>query len=118
IIDEHTTKLFGRITIPPDVAAWLLAEITHPSDEEATQARRAALQRRHDELRRLRTRAYEDKLLGRITDEFWTERAGAWQTEIDEIQGALDALATTPTAEALAAARRPIELLQTAHHQW
>jgi hypothetical protein len=70
---------------------------------------------RRKELLGLRSRAYEERLLGKIDDSFWNERSVAWQREIDEIEEELRAIERAPSKDALlAAARQPLELLQAA----
>ena len=48
-----------------------------------------ALQRLHSQYDAVQTRidkAYDDKLEGKITEEFWQSRYDAWQAEIEKIR--------------------------------
>ena len=50
-----------------------------------------------------------------IDEAFWAERNAAWQTELAEVKGELLAIENAPPkADLLAAARKPVELLQVA----
>ena len=54
-------------------------------------------------------------MLGKIDEAFWAERNAAWQTELAEVNGELLAIENAPPkADLLAAARKPVELLQVA----
>ena len=78
----------------------------------------AALKRlvsRRKALQGLQAQAYEDKLLGKIDEAFWSQRNASWQAELAEINGELQTIENAPSkADLLAAARKPVELLQVA----
>ena len=62
--------------------------------DEKQPKRRAARRR---ELRDLRSRAYEEKLLAKIDEKFWTERCAAGQRELEEIDQELAELERVPS---------------------
>jgi hypothetical protein len=77
------------------------------------------LRKRITELTRLTAASYDEKLLGRITEDAWRSHNDRWQQELDELETALAASAPTlQRDEFLAAAHRPIELAQTAAVQY
>lgn len=77
------------------------------------------LPKRITELTRLKAASYDEKLLGRITEEAWRSRNDRCQQELDELETALAASAPTlQREEFIAAAQRPIELAQTAARQY
>lgn len=115
-IETHTLALLDHLHIPEAVADWLTTELTATITEQnpTDDARRARLTARLTELERLASAAYEDKLLGRTTNEFWTEQTNAWTEERQRIQAELAAIsAPRNTAALLRAAREPLELLKT-----
>ena len=62
--------------------------------DEKQPKRRVARRR---ELRDLRSRAYEEKLLAKIDEKFWTERCAAGQRELEEIDQELAELERVPS---------------------
>jgi len=116
LFEKEALGLLGAIQIDQSVSEWILRELEameedHTVDEK--QLKRLAARRK--ELQELRTRAYEEKLLGKIDEAFWAERVGTWQRETVEIEEQLATIERRPSkVEILAAARRPVELLQAA----
>jgi hypothetical protein len=59
--------------------------------------------------------AYGDKLVGKITEEFWQRNQTDWQTEEVRIQSRLAALKEPANNDALIDTRRVLELAQNAY---
>ena len=115
MLEEETLKILGSIQINQAVADWILGELEKLHDGDFDEAALAKLTSRRRELQRLRSQAYEEKLLGKIDEGFWKERDSAWQRQVEEIDADLKSLENAVSKEEmLAAARKPIELLQVA----
>ena len=70
---------------------------------------------RRKALQGLQAKAYEEKLLGKIDEGFWAQRNAAWQAELAEINTEPAGIENAPAkADLLAAARKPVGLLQAA----
>jgi hypothetical protein len=119
--DQHTATTLERIAIDEDMTDFLLHQLGDWYDEttstQTTSTER--LRKRITELQRLKAASYEEKLLGRLTENAWQAHNERWQQELDELEHALAASAPTlKRDEFLAAAHRPIELAQTAARQY
>ncbi|MGK2855967.1 MAG: recombinase family protein [Thermoanaerobaculia bacterium] len=117
LFDESTTQVLTSLRIDHAISDWLITDLANWFDEEQERRANSAerTQARIAELRRLQTRAYEDKLRGTITETQWREHHERWQNEIDE-QHSQDA--SSSRDEFLARIRMPFELVQTAHDQY
>jgi site-specific DNA recombinase len=83
-------------------------ETTQASRQQSVELRRARLQANLD-------KAYEDRLSGAITEEFWKRKSGEWQAELATLHTSpqtLDAKQVMTTAEFA------LELAQSAHSQY
>jgi site-specific DNA recombinase len=115
LLEGETLRLLSSLQIDEAVSEWLLGEIEKLHDEGLDEATMKRLVSRRRALQRLQSQAYEDKLLGKIDEGFWRERSAAWQAELAEINGELQTIENAPSkADLLAAARKPVELLQVA----
>jgi site-specific DNA recombinase len=115
LLEAETLRLLSSLQIDEAVSEWLLAELEKLHDQGVDDATVKRLVSRRKALQRLQAQAYEDKLLGKIDEAFWGERNAAWQEELADIDGALLAIESAPSkADLLAAARKPVELLQAA----
>jgi site-specific DNA recombinase len=115
VLEQETLALLSSLQIDAAVSEWLLGEIEKGRDEGMDEAMVKRLVSRRKALQKLQAQAYEEKLLGKIDDAFWAERNGAWQVELAEINGELATIENAPSkADLLAAARKPVELLQAA----
>jgi site-specific DNA recombinase len=115
VLETETLRLLASLQIGEAVSEWLLGEIEKLHDQGMDEAALKRLVSRRKGLQGLQARAYEDKLLGKIDEAFWAERNAAWQTELAEVNGELLAIENAPPkADLLAAARKPVELLQVA----
>jgi len=115
VLEDETLRLLSSLQINEAVSEWLLAELEKLHDQGMDEAALKRLVSRRKALQGLQARAYEDKLLGKIDEAFWAERNAAWQIELAEINGELLSIENAPPkADLLAAARKPVELLQVA----
>jgi site-specific DNA recombinase len=115
IFEEETLGILGSLQIDQSVCEWILQELEAMEDTSADEKHVTRLVGRRRELQQLRSRAYEEKLLGKIDEKFWIERCAAWQRELDEIDQEVEKLEKAPSkADLIAAARQPLELLQAA----
>jgi site-specific DNA recombinase len=73
-----------------------------------TKHRLAALRSRMDQM-------YEDKLDGKIDEEFWTRKMNDWREQERQLQGALGRLCLPQTAETALSAQRILELANKAY---
>jgi site-specific DNA recombinase len=58
---------------------------------------------------------YEDKLDGKIDDEFWTRKMNEWQEQERELESELSSLKVLVTAESVLTVKRIFELANRAH---
>jgi site-specific DNA recombinase len=58
---------------------------------------------------------YEDKLDGKIDEEFWTRKMADWHTRKRALQGAADALNEPVSDQHVLSAQRTLELANKAH---
>lgn len=58
--------------------------------------------------------AYQDKLDGKISEDFWTRKASEWQAQEQQVKASLQAL-QTPQPERLLDASRILELANKAY---
>ena len=73
-----------------------------------TKHRLAALRARMDQM-------YEDKLDGKIDDEFWTRKMNNWREQERQLQGAVERLRWPQTPENALSAQRILELANKAY---
>src|SRR5262249_54721197 len=99
--------ILREIQIPDSVLAALQESVSRDQDqaEKITAAQRQAMQTRLSAVRRRIDQAYQDKLDGKIPDEFWERKMRAWSGEERGIQEALARL-EQPTRERLLTAQR------------
>jgi DNA invertase Pin-like site-specific DNA recombinase len=115
LLEEETLRILSALQIDEAVSEWILTELEKLHDRGADEATLKRLVARRKALQGLQAKAYEDKLLGKIDEGFWAERNASWQSELAEINGELASIENAPAkADLLAAARKPVELLQAA----
>jgi hypothetical protein len=103
------------------VSAWIVAETGRWYDEGAAKEtqRVTVIRKRLEEVERLAAASYEEKLLGRITEEMWRAVSGRWKAEREGLQAELATIApVVGRVELLRLARQPFELLETAAAQY
>ena len=99
VLTTEFAGVLGDLVIPEPILQWL-AEAALGSDRTEQAAREEAIKQLRVRYDRVRTRMetmYLDKLDGRITPEFFDERAAAWRGEQDAILDKIqDAQKATP----------------------
>ena len=113
---EKLGIILKGIHIPDQVLAALQTSLTH--DQEKAQsviaAQRQALQGRLSALRKRMDQAYQDKLDGKIPENFWERKMADWTSEELGIREALNRL-QQPASERLLTVQRTIELANKAY---
>ena len=113
---EKLGVILQGIQIPDHVLAALQESLA--CDQEKSQiaitAQRNALQARLSALRQRMDRAYQDKLDGKIPENFWERKMAEWTTEELGIQQALNRL-ELPTSDRLLTVQRTLELANKAY---
>ena len=95
IRQEHLSDLLGEVVrgiqINPDVAA----RIAHALRESQADKRKFhmesidRLQKQYNQIVARTHKAYDDKLEGKITEDFWKLKSGMWQQELDLIKSSM-----------------------------
>jgi hypothetical protein len=100
--EERLADLLGDVIKPiqiPSEVADEIATALRSSDEAGEQLRCEALrqldQRRRTILSKL-DRGYEDLLAGRISEEFWSRKSGAWEEELAAVDAQRPGLEAPP----------------------
>ena len=113
---EKLGAILKNIQIPDQVLTALQTSLSHDlqKTQDGVNAQRNALQGRQSAVRKRMDRAYQDKLDGKIPDDFWERKMAEWTTEDRSIQDALGRL-ERPTTERLLTAQRTLELANKAY---
>jgi hypothetical protein len=74
-------------------------------DEEIRRQQGERLTQRLSQVQRRLDQAYQDKLDGKISEEFWMRKSGEWQTEENQIRAAMQGLETARPERLLNAAK-------------
>jgi site-specific DNA recombinase len=92
IREDRLSNLLGEIVraieIPDDLAAKIGIALQE-SHRDIEKFHREALEKLHTQYAAVQERldrAYDDKLAGKIDEEFWTRKSRQWQTELREIR--------------------------------
>jgi site-specific DNA recombinase len=96
-LTTNLTNVLRELVVPKAITDWLRAALKE-SDVTQTRAREQALQHAQAEYDRLNQRIetmYLDKLDGRITNDFYDEKAAAWRQTQVELQRRIHELRTT-----------------------
>jgi site-specific DNA recombinase len=115
-LGERLGQILRDIHIPSSVLRQLeqsllsdkgRAEATRRQQAERSEQRLAVVRHRLDQ-------AYQDKLDGKITNEFWERKSAEWQSEEQQVMAAVREL-TAPKPERLLDAMRILELANKAY---
>jgi hypothetical protein len=109
---EKLGVILKGIQIPDHVLASLQKSLAR--DQEQAQNASTALQPRLSAVRRRIDQAYQDKLDGKIPEDFWERKMADWTREERSIQDALARLAQ-PANDRLLTAQRTLELANKAY---
>ena len=109
-------KVLEGLKLGDGFLKWVEAAL-FATEGDARKRREAEAQRLRSEIARLRGRlakAYDDKLDGEVTEEFWREKSSEWQAQISEAQKQLAAIERSE-AQQVETAKEVLELAQSAH---
>jgi hypothetical protein len=76
---------------------------------------RSRLEARLSKVRQRMDKAYEDKVDGKISEDFWKRTMEDWRTEEQQVQVSLDCLEDAETGDRALDAERILELAQKAY---
>jgi site-specific DNA recombinase len=113
---EKLGTILKQIQIPDHVLAGLQKSLARDQEQAQTviTAQRNALHPRLSAVRRRIDQAYQDKLDGKIPEEFWERKMTEWTRDERSIQDALTRL-EHPTKDRLLTAQRTLELANKAY---
>jgi site-specific DNA recombinase len=116
-VSDRMGELLKGIYVPETIAHTIVdslqsdstrAEAERQKRIAGTQQRIAALSARMDQM-------YEDKLDGKIDNEFWTRKMNEWREQERELESELSGLNVQVTAESVLTVKRIFELANRAH---
>jgi site-specific DNA recombinase len=116
-LSDRMAEVLKDIYVPETVAETIVASLSSDSARadaerqkrmEATQQRIAALRTRMDQV-------YEDKLDGKIDDEFWTRKMNEWREQERRLEAELSRLKVEVTTDSVLTAKYILELANQAH---
>jgi DNA invertase Pin-like site-specific DNA recombinase len=115
-ISEKLGEVLKGICVPADVVARITSALKHDQDnmQQNSKAQRERLAQRLEAIRSRMSQAYADKLDGKIPEEFWHRQMSQWQTEEQQVQQAMAAMAQ-PKTDSVLNARRILELANVAY---
>lgn len=76
------------ISIPEEIAEWI-AQALRDSQREKERFHRTAvlrLQQRYSAVQQKLDAAYEDRLAGRISEDFWARKSADWERELEAVR--------------------------------
>jgi site-specific DNA recombinase len=116
-VSDRMGELLKDIYVPETIAQTIVdslqsdstrAEVERQKRIVATQQRIAGLGARMDQM-------YEDKLDGKIDNEFWTRKMNEWREQERRLESDLSGLKVQVTAESVLTVKRLFELANKAH---
>lgn len=117
VFDHAMVERFNAMQVDPEVSEWLIAYLARDFDasEVRDSVRAGWIRKRLSELQALAGASYEEKLLGKVTEETWREISAKWEREAGELRAELATIAPAmKRADFVRAVRTPFELAQTA----
>jgi site-specific DNA recombinase len=114
---EKLGNVLRDVSLPPEVARAIEASLGRQRDEMRKRAadERARLERELNALHRRMDAAYEDKLNGTISDDFWQRKQADWESQDARLKGHISALKDSTIDDRLLDVHRILELAQRAH---
>jgi site-specific DNA recombinase len=115
-LGDRLAQTVRDIHVPDDILAQLQKSLLADKgrEEDIRDQQRARFAQRLAQVHRRMDQAYQDKLDGKISEEFWARKSAEWQTEETQIRGSIQALETA-RPERLLDAARILELANKAH---
>lgn len=119
--DVAIGTLLQSIAIDGRLSAWVEEQLGawHDAQNATTAETAARIDAQIARIEQMREDAFVEKLSGKVDDGLWEKFDRKWRDDIDRLRSERDATRLLPPRPAfLAAARRPIELLQRAPALW
>jgi site-specific DNA recombinase len=116
-VSNRMGDLLKDICVPESVAQGIINSLQADS-AHAESVRHQRMSETQQRLATLRTRMdqmYEDKLDGKIDDEFWTRKMNEWREQERTLESQLSSLGTHVTADTVLTVNRVFELANRAH---
>jgi len=116
-LDELLANTIRDIQIPTEAAQELYQRLREELDKVSTthETQQQNLETRRGQLQANLDRAYQDRLEGTITEDFWKRKSAEWERELENLK----TLQTPPdNHQILHTAQTTLELAQTAHSQY
>jgi site-specific DNA recombinase len=106
-LGDRLGKILRDIYIPDDVLAQLQESLLNDKgrDEEIREQQRRLLEQRLTQVHRRLDLAYQHKLDGKITEEFWERKSAEWQAEERQIVASVESLEAANPDRTLDAAK-------------
>jgi site-specific DNA recombinase len=106
-LGDRLGKILRDIHIPDAVLAQLQESLLSDKgrEEEIREQQQRVLQQRLALVQRRMDQAYQDKLDGKISEEFWARKSSEWQLEEHQVVGSIQSLKAVKPGRLLDAAR-------------
>jgi site-specific DNA recombinase len=115
-ISQKLGEILKNINIPDEVLVALQESLDRDDQRTRTEtaSHRAGLEKRLAAVRRRMDQGYQDKLDGKIPEDFWERKMSEWRAEEQQIQMAIHGLRES-TADRVLSAKRTLELANKAY---
>ena len=116
VLGDRLAQIVKDIYIPDDILSQLQASLLQDQSRQGDliNEQRQRFERRLAQVSQRMDLAYQDRLDGKISEEFWLRKSQEWQQEELQIRSSLQAL-RTPQPERYLNASRILELANTAY---
>ncbi|HYL13398.1 MAG TPA: hypothetical protein VEV41_10190 [Terriglobales bacterium] len=116
-VSSRMGELLMQIYVPETIARTIVDSLNADlnQSERKRQEQIAALKQRLTALRTRMDQLYEDKLDGKVTEEFWTRKQSEYADQERSIETALSSLRRPITSDRVLTVRRIFELANKAH---
>jgi hypothetical protein len=116
-LSERMGELLKQIYVPETIARTIVDSLDADRNrsERKRQEQMAAFKQRLTALRTRMDQLYEDKLDGKITEEFWKHKQAEYSDQERSIETALSSLSTPITPDRVLNVQRIFELANKAH---
>jgi site-specific DNA recombinase len=116
-VSDRMGELLKDIYVPETIAQTIVDSLQSDSaDAEAERQKRiAGTQQRLAALRARMDQMYEDKLDGKINEEFWTRKTNEWREQERKLESDLSSLRLQVPAKNALTVKRIFELANKAH---
>jgi len=106
-LGDRLGQILKDIHIPDNILAQLQESLLNDKsrDEDIRNQQSVRFAQRLTQVRRRMDQAYQDKLDGKISEEFWMRKSLEWQAEENQVQESIQALETARPERLLDAAR-------------